>query len=161
GARPVRRLDPGRLRGPRRRGRPRGVARRRRDRARGRLGACADRARPAPRRRRARPRVRRARARLGPQRRAAARSLRRARRMSRLLFLYPREGVHGGGEVLAAWMIQALRDEHDLSVLAWRPLDVAGLNATSETSLRADDWRLVRPPAAVRATGDLVRGVGL
>ena len=57
----------------------------------------------------------------------------------------------GGGNVVAAWMIQALKDRHELAVLTWAPIDFAAINRHSGTSLRAGDFEHLRVPAAWRA----------
>jgi glycosyltransferase involved in cell wall biosynthesis len=75
--------------------------------------------------------------------------------------LYQRSAMYGGGEVLGAWMLQALREEHELTVLAWEQLHLDDLNRACGTTLRASDFSLVLPAAPVRAAGEAVGGLGL
>jgi glycosyltransferase involved in cell wall biosynthesis len=43
----------------------------------------------------------------------------------------------GGGSGVAAWMLQALRDDYDLTVLTWEPCDLDAVNRFYGTSLRS------------------------
>jgi glycosyltransferase involved in cell wall biosynthesis len=81
--------------------------------------------------------------------------------VSRLLMLYPRSAMHGGGEVVGAWMLQALRDEHEVTVLAFEQLHLADLNRACGTTLQAADFTLVTPLLPVRAAGKAVGRLGL
>ena len=81
--------------------------------------------------------------------------------MSHVLFVQPRSAVHGGAELVAAWTIQALRDEHELTVLAWERPPLAEHNDAAGTSLRPGDFRLALPAPAVRRAGDLAGRAGL
>lgn len=60
----------------------------------------------------------------------------------------------GGGNGVAAWMLQALRDEAHLGLLTWEPVDLARVNAYFGTSLSADDFAVELPSAPLRATVD-------
>lgn len=60
----------------------------------------------------------------------------------------------GGGNGVAAWMLQALRDDSHLSLLTWEPVDLARVNAYFGTSLSANDFAVELPPAPLRATVD-------
>lgn len=53
----------------------------------------------------------------------------------------------GGGSCVGAWVLMALRDRYDVSVLTWAPTDVAITNKNFATNLRQDDcrWRAVPP----------------
>jgi hypothetical protein len=73
----------------------------------------------------------------------------------RILRIQPSLDPPGGGDFVAAWMLQALRDGHELSLLAWRPPDLAACNRYYGTSLRAGDFRLHVVPGLVRALGRL------
>lgn len=63
--------------------------------------------------------------------------------------------MHGGAEVVGAWMLQALRAEHELTVLAWEQLHLADLNHIAGTSLSPRDYALITPPRGIKAAGDL------
>jgi glycosyltransferase involved in cell wall biosynthesis len=52
-------------------------------------------------------------------------------------------------------MLEALRDEHELSLLTWEPPDLAACNRYFGTSLRPGDFRLHLVPAVVRRLGRL------
>src|SRR5437762_9574097 len=45
----------------------------------------------------------------------------------------------GGGNAVAAWMLQALRDDYDLTALTWEPCDLDAINRFYGTSLRPSD----------------------
>src|SRR5262249_29974406 len=74
----------------------------------------------------------------------------------RILFVQPSLSPPGGGNGVAAWMLQALREAHEVTVLTWWPIDLARMNQFWGTSLRPSDFRAVRVPAAVRRVVDLL-----
>jgi glycosyltransferase involved in cell wall biosynthesis len=53
----------------------------------------------------------------------------------RLLFVQTRMEAHGGGNIVTCWVLQALQDEYDVTVLTWRLFDFAALNRLYGTSL--------------------------
>jgi glycosyltransferase involved in cell wall biosynthesis len=53
-------------------------------------------------------------------------------------------------------MMEALRDDHDLTLLSWQPLEVAEVNRFYGTSLRATDVHNEVVPAALRGVADRV-----
>lgn len=59
---------------------------------------------------------------------------------SRILFLQTSFDPPGGGSGVAAWMLQALVRDHDVSVLSWDTLDCTATNRFFGTSLRATDF---------------------
>jgi len=67
----------------------------------------------------------------------------------RLLFMQPLLAP-GGSAGVAAWMLQALREEHEITLLTWWTVDLDGVNRFWGTSLRASDFRAVRVPARWR-----------
>jgi glycosyltransferase involved in cell wall biosynthesis len=69
--------------------------------------------------------------------------------------------MHGGGELVAAWMLQALREEHSLSVLAFGPPRLAEINRACGTDLRPQDYRLLRPRPLLRRLEWLAGALGL
>lgn len=70
---------------------------------------------------------------------------------ARVLVVQPSLQPPGGGNAVAAWMIQALAGRHDTSVLSWKPIDLDAVNAYYGTSLRESDFRrLAMPPAVQR-----------
>ncbi len=58
----------------------------------------------------------------------------------------------GGGGAVAAWTVEALRDDFELTVLTWGEVELEATNRIFGTSLRRDDcrWHSVHP-ALVRA----------
>jgi glycosyltransferase involved in cell wall biosynthesis len=56
----------------------------------------------------------------------------------------------GGGEAVAAWMIQTLADSWDLTVLTWQTPDFAALDRAFGTSLQTARFRVVTPNAFER-----------
>jgi len=75
-------------------------------------------------------------------------------RRRRLLFVQPSLQPPGGGNGVAAWMLQALKDEYDVTVYTWWPTDVEQINRFWGTSIRADDFRATRVPTWLRRIVD-------
>lgn len=59
----------------------------------------------------------------------------------RVLVVHPRVTDRGGGNGVAAWVLQALRDSCELSLLTLQPIDFAAVNRSWGTSLRDGDFR--------------------
>jgi len=72
----------------------------------------------------------------------------------RILFIQPSMSPPGGGNGVAAWMLQALKDEHEVTMLTWWPIELDLMNRFWGTSLRPGDFRAIRAPAAVRRLVD-------
>jgi glycosyltransferase involved in cell wall biosynthesis len=68
----------------------------------------------------------------------------------RILFVQPSFAPPGGGNGVASWMLQALKDEHDVTLFTWADVDFDELNRFWGTSLRPTDARLIRVPRAIR-----------
>ncbi|MBI1813447.1 MAG: glycosyltransferase family 4 protein [Deltaproteobacteria bacterium] len=64
----------------------------------------------------------------------------------KILFVMPSLQPRGGGRGVAAWMIEALKQEHDLAVLMWEPLDPEPINRYYGTALGHGDFAVLRPP---------------
>ena len=75
-------------------------------------------------------------------------------RRPRLLFLQPSLQPPGGGNGVAAWMLQALKDDYDITVYTWWPVEVEQINRFWGTSIRAEDFRVIRAPAWPRRLMD-------
>jgi glycosyltransferase involved in cell wall biosynthesis len=60
--------------------------------------------------------------------------------MKRVLVVQPSLNPPGGGNAVAAWILQALRDLYRLDVLTWEPIDLAGINRHCGTSLTPADF---------------------
>jgi glycosyltransferase involved in cell wall biosynthesis len=72
----------------------------------------------------------------------------------RVLLVQPSMQPPGGGNGVAAWMLQALAPEHDVTVLSWRPVDVAAVNRFFGTSLQAGSFAVHVVPSSWRHTVD-------
>jgi glycosyltransferase involved in cell wall biosynthesis len=66
----------------------------------------------------------------------------------------------GGGEVVAAWMLQALQERYDVTLLTWVEPDFAALNRMFGTRIDAGRVKIVRPPAAARFLVDRIPDEG-
>lgn len=71
--------------------------------------------------------------------------------MSRILLVQPTLNPPGGGNLVAAWMLEGLRSEHRVTLLSWTAPDLAACNRIFGTSLRSGDFDLVLVPRALRA----------
>ncbi|HYC01520.1 MAG TPA: glycosyltransferase [Candidatus Limnocylindrales bacterium] len=67
----------------------------------------------------------------------------------RVLFVQPSLNPPGGGNAVAAWMVQALAAEHDVTVLTHTPADLDAVNYHFGTSLQHDDARWICTPIRV------------
>jgi glycosyltransferase involved in cell wall biosynthesis len=64
----------------------------------------------------------------------------------RVLLVQPSMQPPGGGNGVAAWVLQALVPEHRVTVLSWRPVEIDPINRFFGTALRPGDFdRLVVP----------------
>ena len=72
----------------------------------------------------------------------------------RVLMVQPSMQPPGGGNGVAAWMLQALVDRHDVTVLSWWPVDVDPINRFFGTSLVASGFQRQTVPASWRLPAD-------
>jgi glycosyltransferase involved in cell wall biosynthesis len=72
----------------------------------------------------------------------------------RVLLVQPSMQPPGGGNGVAAWMLQALAPAHDVTVLSWRPVDVAAINRFFGTNLNAGSFAVHMVPSSWRHTVD-------
>jgi len=70
----------------------------------------------------------------------------------RILVLQPNLGGEGGGQGVCAWILQALCDRHEVTVLTWDRPDFADFDHYFGTSLQSAGVRALRVPAWMRAT---------
>lgn len=70
------------------------------------------------------------------------------------LIVLPALKVLGGGEAVAVWMLEALKDEYDLSVLTWEVADTRDLNRVYGTSLIPADFKVLGPSRLPRYVFD-------
>ena len=61
----------------------------------------------------------------------------------------------GGGNLVAAWILESLRDEHEVTLLAWDTPDLAACNRMFGTSLRHGDFDLHLAAPLTRRIGAL------
>jgi glycosyltransferase involved in cell wall biosynthesis len=67
-------------------------------------------------------------------------------RKPRILVAHPAVRTIGGGNLLAAWTLQALRQEYDVTLATLEPPDYAGLNVNYGTNLHEGDFEVRVPP---------------
>ncbi len=72
----------------------------------------------------------------------------------RVLIVQPSMQPPGGGNGVAAWVLQALVAEHDVTVLSWRPVEIEPINRFFGTSLKPDDFTPVVVPRHWRVVPD-------
>src|SRR5579871_3381488 len=65
----------------------------------------------------------------------------------RVLISHPRLVPRGGGNVVAAWTLQALRSEFDVSLATLEPVKFEALNLSFGTELRSEDFHVHIAPA--------------
>jgi glycosyltransferase involved in cell wall biosynthesis len=83
--------------------------------------------------------------------------------MKRVLIAHPYLAPAGGGNAVAAWALQALRDEFAVTLATLAPVDLAAVNRSFGTALAAGDFAIALAPrryrgllAAVRTPGALL-----
>jgi glycosyltransferase involved in cell wall biosynthesis len=70
---------------------------------------------------------------------------------SRVLICHPRLRPSGGGNVVAAWVLQALRSEFDVSLATLEPVNCQALNLSFGTCLEPGDFQVYVAPAMYQA----------
>lgn len=68
----------------------------------------------------------------------------------RVLIVQPVLAPAGGTEAVAAWMIEALKDSHDVGLVTWMPPDFAALNRWYGTSITPSQVRVHAAGAGLR-----------
>jgi len=69
--------------------------------------------------------------------------------MKKILLVQPSLQPPGGGNGVAAWILEALKREHVISLLTWQPIDFVPINRYFGTSLRPSDFTLYQPYLAL------------
>ena len=64
--------------------------------------------------------------------------------------------IPNGGNAVAAWMLEALKKEYDITMLTWKPVDVAAYNRYLGTSLHPTDFKNDIVPFFIRWIIDLI-----
>ncbi|MDQ6704874.1 MAG: glycosyltransferase [Acidobacteriota bacterium] len=67
--------------------------------------------------------------------------------MKRVLVVHPYLAPAGGSNVVAAWALQALREEFEVGLATLRPVDVDAVNRSFGTSLRKGDFQTFLAPS--------------
>ena len=71
--------------------------------------------------------------------------------MKRVLLVQPSMQPPGGGNGVAAWVLQALVPEHRVTVLSWRPVEIEPINRFFGTHLHPSDFDTIVVPRSWRA----------
>ncbi len=71
--------------------------------------------------------------------------------MKSVLVVQPSLQPPGGGNLLAAWLIEALKGDHAVTLLTWWPVDLDEINCHCGTSLAESDVARLRVSALTRA----------
>jgi glycosyltransferase involved in cell wall biosynthesis len=74
--------------------------------------------------------------------------------MKRVLLVQPSMQPPGGGNGVAAWVLQALAAEHRVTVLSWRPVEIEPVNRFFGTRLRRSDFDTIEVPRSWRIVAD-------
>jgi glycosyltransferase involved in cell wall biosynthesis len=74
----------------------------------------------------------------------------------RVLIIQPSFQGPGGGNAVAAWMLEALRGHHQVGALCWSDFDPGEMNRMHGTTLTRADVAVESVAASVRAVGDAV-----
>jgi len=79
--------------------------------------------------------------------------------MKRVLLVQPSMQPPGGGNGVAAWVLQALVAEHHhpgyrVTVLSWRPVEIEPVNRFFGTYLRRSDFDTIEVPRSWRVVAD-------
>ena len=70
--------------------------------------------------------------------------------MRRVLLVQPSLQPPGGGNGVAAWVLQALVHQHRVTVLSWQPVDIDPINRFFGTGLRRSEFDTIEVPAKWR-----------
>jgi glycosyltransferase involved in cell wall biosynthesis len=71
--------------------------------------------------------------------------------MKRVLMVQPSMNPPGGGNSVAAWMLEALRSDHRITLLTWEIPRLEAINRFYGTSLHPSDFELTLMPRLLRA----------
>lgn len=75
-------------------------------------------------------------------------------RAKRVLLVQPSMQPPGGGNGVAAWVLQALVPDHRVTVLSWRPVDIEPINRFFGTALHSSDFDTIVVPRSWRVIPD-------
>ncbi|MEO8677764.1 MAG: glycosyltransferase family 4 protein [Vicinamibacterales bacterium] len=74
--------------------------------------------------------------------------------MKRVLLVQPSMQPPGGGNGVAAWVLQSLVREHRVTVLSWRPVEIEPINRFFGTHLQSSDFDTIQVPRQWTAIPD-------
>ncbi len=74
--------------------------------------------------------------------------------MKRVLLVQPSLQPPGGGNGVAAWILQALASEHRVTVLSWQRVDIDPINRFFGTHLKPGDFDAIQVPRSWRMLAD-------
>jgi len=74
--------------------------------------------------------------------------------MKRVLLVQPSMQPPGGGNGVAAWVLQALVPEHRVTILSWRPVEIEPINRFFGTHLGRGDFDAIEVPRSWRVVAD-------
>ena len=74
--------------------------------------------------------------------------------MKRVLLVQPSMQPPGGGNGVAAWVLQSLVGVHRVTVLSWRPVEIEPINRFFGTQLQPGDFDTIEVPRSWRAIPD-------
>ena len=76
---------------------------------------------------------------------------------NKILFISPSEidQPSGGGNVLA-WMLEGLKKDYEITVVAWQPIIFSEINQYYGTSLCEEDFKVIIPNFFIRFLTDLI-----
>lgn len=73
----------------------------------------------------------------------------------RLLFVQRRLGTEGGTAAVAAWMLQALTSDYDVTLLCWKPPEIDAMNRFFGTSISTSAVKVISAPVVLRRIVEL------
>ena len=73
----------------------------------------------------------------------------------RVLVVHPDMNASGGGNVVAAYTIEALKGGNEVTVLSWAPADLGALNRFYGTSLSSSELEIRSAPLPLRVLARL------
>jgi len=74
--------------------------------------------------------------------------------MKRVLLVQPSMQPPGGGNGVAAWVLQALVPDQRVTVLSWNPVDIEPINRFFGTHLQRSDFVTIEVPRSWRLIAD-------
>jgi glycosyltransferase involved in cell wall biosynthesis len=74
----------------------------------------------------------------------------------KVLFIQPSLQPPGGGNMVGSWMLEALKEEYDITLLTWAAVDFASVNRYYGTTLQATDVTVRTVPWYIRFLIELI-----